>query len=146
MNAGDYDPANTRVLPISRLELFAKMREGPVMVVDAQAPGWYEREHLPGAVRSDVEDIDGLATRLGSDRSREIVVYCWSETCTASAYVSERLARRGYTNIRRYIEGKRDWLEAGLPIESGDEHATRKAEGSDDRATGLRNREDYDDS
>lgn len=129
MNAGDYDPANKGVLPISRHELFDKMRKGVVMVVDAQGPGWYEREHLPGSVRSDVEDIDDLVARLGSDRSREIAVYCWSETCTASAYVSEALVRGGYTNVRRYAEGKRDWLEAGLATESGDERATRDAVG-----------------
>jgi hypothetical protein len=24
----------------------------------------------------------------------------------------------GYTNIREYKEGKQDWLDAGLPVES----------------------------
>jgi hypothetical protein len=28
----------------------------------------------------------------------------------------------GYTNIRDYAEGKQDWLEAKLPIESFHEH------------------------
>lgn len=35
-----------------------------------------------------------------------------------SGQVSEALAQRGFSNVRRYAEGKRDWLEAGLPIES----------------------------
>jgi hypothetical protein len=25
----------------------------------------------------------------------------------------------GYRNVRRYVEGKQDWREAGLPLESG---------------------------
>jgi hypothetical protein len=27
------------------------------------------------------------------------------------------LAAQGYTNVREYAEGKKDWREAGLPIE-----------------------------
>ena len=26
----------------------------------------------------------------------------------------------GYTNVRDYAEGKQDWIEAGLEMESGD--------------------------
>jgi rhodanese-related sulfurtransferase len=27
------------------------------------------------------------------------------------------LAAQGYTNVREYVEGKKDWREAGLPLE-----------------------------
>ncbi len=118
MSAADHDPAD-RVRPITRRELHAKIREGTVIVVDAQAPGWYEREHLPGALRADADNIDDLVAELGDDPAAEIVVYCWSTTCSASAHVSTDLVHRGYTNVRRYVEGKRDWLETGLPVESG---------------------------
>ena len=110
------DPA-PEVTPITRGELMAKLREDAVILVDAQAPGWYEREHLPGALRTDAKDIDDLIDRLRAAQTAEIVVYCWSQTCDASARVSAELAARGYSNVRRYVEGKRDWLEAGLPIE-----------------------------
>jgi len=29
----------------------------------------------------------------------------------------------GYANVRDYAEGKQDWIEAGLPIESEHEHS-----------------------
>jgi hypothetical protein len=32
------------------------------------------------------------------------------------------LAAMGYTNIRDYSEGKEDWLDAKLPIESFHKH------------------------
>ena len=36
--------------------------------------------------------------------------------------MDERRVRRaeamGYTNVRKYAEGKQDWVEAGLPLES----------------------------
>jgi hypothetical protein len=28
----------------------------------------------------------------------------------------------GYTNVRDYAEGKQDWIEAGLPVESLHHH------------------------
>jgi hypothetical protein len=28
----------------------------------------------------------------------------------------------GYSNVRDYAEGKQDWIEAGLPIESHHHH------------------------
>jgi len=28
----------------------------------------------------------------------------------------------GYTNVRDYAEGKQDWIDAGLPIESEHNH------------------------
>jgi hypothetical protein len=32
--------------------------------------------------------------------------------------VAEKLAKLGYTNVRRYEAGKQDWIEAGLPVET----------------------------
>jgi len=31
----------------------------------------------------------------------------------------------GYTHVRDYAEGKSDWIEAGLPVESDHPHAFR---------------------
>lgn len=117
MNKEDLDREPRTVSPISREELNAKIRKDSVIVVDAQGPGWYEREHLPGAIKADLTNVDDLVERL-HDTAAEIAVYCWSESCTGSSQVSEALAQRGFSNVRRYAEGKRDWLEAGLPIES----------------------------
>ncbi|MEY2517597.1 MAG: hypothetical protein QOJ89_4955, partial [bacterium] len=32
---------------------------------------------------------------------------------------AEQLAALGYANVRRYEEGKQDWMEAGLPVQTG---------------------------
>jgi rhodanese-related sulfurtransferase len=32
------------------------------------------------------------------------------------------LAAIGYANVRDYAEGKQDWIDAGLPIESEHKH------------------------
>ena len=104
--------------PIDRDELRVKLEDGMIRLVDAQAPGWYEREHLPGALRAAADDVDGLLRALGAGHNAAIAVYCWNAACTGSAYVAEQLEARGYRNVRRSVGGKQDWTDSGLPIES----------------------------
>lgn len=106
------------VREIGRDELVAKLADQNVRLLDAQAPGWYEQEHLPGAVRGRLDDPDATIAELGDDLDGEIIVYCWNTTCTASELAAKLLEGRGYRNVRRYTAGKQDWLEAGLPVAS----------------------------
>ena len=106
--------------PIERDELAAKLAAGTIRLVDAQGPGWFEREHLPGALPASVEDVEELLATLGPDLDIEIAVYCYNSACTGSAYAAEQLEVHGYRDVRRYIGGKQDWIDAGLPLESTD--------------------------
>jgi rhodanese-related sulfurtransferase len=90
-----------------------------ITLLDAQAPGWFERERLPGALRALPEDLDSLADALPNGSETKIAVYCWDTSCSASEEVAQRLIERGYTRVRRYRGGKRDWIAAGLPVERG---------------------------
>jgi len=101
---------------ISREELLQKLAAGGVVLLDAQAPGWYEREHLPGALKIPGIDLARRMQAIAPERDSEIVVYCWSDVCLSSAINAQTLRGLGYRNVRRYVGGKKDWLEAGLPI------------------------------
>ena len=102
---------------IGRAELHDAIRAGSIVALDAQGDGWYEREHLPTAVRARPHDLAGLARRLPDGKDTAVAAYCWSETCTGSQRTAEHLIGLGYTNVRRYAAGKRDWIQAGLPLE-----------------------------
>lgn len=102
--------------PIDHDELAAKLVEGEIVLLDAQAPGWYEREHLPGAHRLDWDDLIGSAQAAASDQDAEIAVYCWNTTCTGSEIAAAELEAHGYRNVRRYIGGKQDWTDRGGAI------------------------------
>lgn len=104
---------------IDRHELVAKLEHGVVRLLDAQGPGWFEREHLPGAIKGRIDD-PGTVSRLGDDLDAEVVVYCSSATCTGSALATKLLEGRGYRNVLRYTAGKQDWIDAGLPIEANE--------------------------
>ena len=109
--------AETEDATISRDELREKLERGGVVLLDAQASGWYEREHLPGAQKMPEADVGRRMQEIVPDWGAEIVVYCWSETCGASGIAAHTLRSLGYRNVRRYAGGKKDWLESGLPIE-----------------------------
>jgi rhodanese-related sulfurtransferase len=105
---------------ISRDELRRKIEEGKEFVlVDALAPMSYAHSHLPGAINLPPEWVDDRSPRRIPDPAMEVVVYCADVTCDSSIIVAGRLVELGYRNVLHYAGGKREWIEAGLPLEGG---------------------------
>lgn len=105
---------------ITRDELKAKLDRGDEFtLVEALPARYYEDTHLPGAINIPHDAIDALAPTLLPDKAAEIVVYCASAPCRNSGIAAQRLTELGYANVRDYHEGKADWTEAGLPVETG---------------------------
>lgn len=88
-------------------------------LVDTLPPGPYERHHLPGAIHIASDDIETQAPRRLPDRGRTVVVYCASAACKRSEKAARRLDRLGYRDVREYVEGRRDWQDAGYPLAHG---------------------------
>lgn len=110
------------VQSISRDELAAKIADGAVTVVEALPASYYIEAHLPGAINLPHDEVDALASRLLTAKDAEIVVYCANEPCPNSGIAAARLSELGYSNVFEYGPGKQDWIDAGLPVESG-QHA-----------------------
>jgi rhodanese-related sulfurtransferase len=79
----------------------------------------YAMSHLPGAINITPDWIDDRARRRIPNLDTDVVVYCADVTCDSSVDVANRLIELGYRNVRHYAEGKRDWVNAGLPLEGG---------------------------
>jgi len=111
----------TSTLPqIGRDELWEKVRSGAAFVlVDAMGPVSFAKSHLPGAVNITPEWIDERARHRIPSAETEVVVYCAGADCDSSIAVARRLLELGYRNVRHYSGGKREWEEAGLPLEAG---------------------------
>ena len=103
---------------ITREELQHRIDEGDITVLEALPVSYWEAEHLPGAIAFPLDDIDGQAASLLPDRAAAIAVYCSNAVCNNSHVVAQRLTALGYTAVFRYVDGKQDWIEAGLPVES----------------------------
>jgi len=105
---------------VSRETLWQMIERGDELVlVDALSAISYAASHLPGAINIPPEAVDERAPRRVPDHGIEVVVYCESPTCDASLEVGRRLIELGYQNVRHYAGGKREWRQAGLPLEGG---------------------------
>jgi rhodanese-related sulfurtransferase len=106
--------------PITRDELKEKLDRGDdLVIVEALPPMYYQDAHLPGALNLPHDHVDELAPALLPDKDREIVVYCSNAACPNSSIAAARLTALGYRHVRKYAEGKQDWVEAGFPTERG---------------------------
>lgn len=103
---------------IERLALQQRLASGDITLVEALPHRYYAAEHLPGALHLPHDEVEALAPQLLQDKQASIVVYCASATCQNSHIAAERLARMGYADVAVYVAGKKDWIEAGLPVES----------------------------
>ena len=105
--------------PIDYDELAARLAARTIVLLDAQAPGWFEREHLPFAHRLDWDDLPGSTRAAVPDPTTPIAVYCWNTTCTGSEIAATELERLGYQAVHRYHGGKQDWTDHGGAIVAG---------------------------
>jgi rhodanese-related sulfurtransferase len=104
---------------ISRDELRDAIEAGSVTVVEALGPRYYEDAHLPGAINIPHTEVAELAPALLPEKDAAIVTYCSNTACRNSDVAALQLIKLGYTNVRKYAEGKEDWRAAGLPLEQG---------------------------
>jgi len=103
---------------ISRSDLHERIAAGdPLTVVEALGPMYYDDAHLPGALNLPHDEVDALAATVLPDKDATVVVYCSNTACQNSVVASRRLEQLGYTHVLEYVEGKQDWIEAGLPVE-----------------------------
>ena len=109
---------------ISRDELKAKLdQKDPIKLVMVLDEFAFKAGHIPESLN--IANIEQVPSFISVND--EIVVYCHDENCPASKIATEQLMSQGYTRVRRYPGGIRDWQEAGYPIEmepeAEDEHA-----------------------
>jgi rhodanese-related sulfurtransferase len=89
-----------------------------VTLIEALPERHYAQGHLPGAINLPHDQVRERAHALLPDKTAFIVVYCANTPCQNSAIAARTLEALGYTNVAEYVEGKQDWVEAGLPLET----------------------------
>jgi rhodanese-related sulfurtransferase len=100
---------------ITRDELRNRLDAGtPTLLFEALPEKYYRDGHLPGAVQIDHENVRNAAATLAPDKNATVVVYCASSTCRNSDIAANQFEALGYADVRVYVEGKQDWIDAGL--------------------------------
>jgi rhodanese-related sulfurtransferase len=104
---------------IERDELKRAIDADDVTVVETLRDEHFEQGHLPGAIHIHFEAVAEQAPGLLPDKAAAIVTYCSNTACRNSELAAAKLEAMGYTNVRKYAEGKEDWEAAGLLLETG---------------------------
>jgi rhodanese-related sulfurtransferase len=107
------------IAKITRPHLAEKVLAGRAVLVEALPEKYFADWHLPGARHMPHDQVDALAPRVLPEKDAEIVVYCANAQCQNSHIAAHTLMKLGYRNVSVYAEGKKDWIEAELPVERG---------------------------
>lgn len=111
------------IAKITRPQLAEEVLAGRAVLVEALPEKYYADWHLPGARHLPHDQVDALAPRMLPEKDTEIVVYCANAQCRNSHIAAHALTKLGYRNVSVYAEGKKDWIEAGLPVVRGAQRA-----------------------
>lgn len=104
---------------IDRDELLERLEQpAGTVLLEALGERHYASGHLPGARLFPHERARELAAEVVPDKGATVVVYCASETCRNSHVAAGVLTSLGYADVRVYAGGKKDWTDAGLPLET----------------------------
>jgi len=99
--------------PISKDELWQRIQDDDVVVIDVRPEVEYQKGHIAGAISVPLSQLKDKIAEIPQDR--EIVAYCRGPYCVLSAEATSMLRGAGY-KAKRLKEGLPEWREAGLPI------------------------------
>lgn len=86
--------------------------------IDSRSREKYREGHIPDAINIPYEEAD--PSSLGSlslPKGEVWVVYCDGEECRSSVHLARKLRERGYTRVKVFFGGWKEWRKAGLPVE-----------------------------
>jgi phage shock protein E len=73
------------------------MIQSGVLVIDVRSKEEFAEGHLDGAINIEWDQTDALLAAIGSDRQREVVLYCRSGNRSGKSITE--LKSRGYTHL-----------------------------------------------
>ena len=99
---------------ISAAELWQRIQNNDVVVLDVRPTYEYEQSHIPKSISMPIAQLKDKISELSSDT--EVVAYCRGPYCVLSPEAIAILKKAGIKAIR-LEEGLPEWRRAGLPVE-----------------------------
>ncbi|MCI0531387.1 MAG: rhodanese-like domain-containing protein [candidate division Zixibacteria bacterium] len=107
---------------ISLAQAYAEFNTGQAIFLDSRKTEEYQAGHIPGALQLYLEEFDTqyelVKDRLPKDS--QIIAYCGGDECELSLFVARNLKAEGYTNLKVFFGGWKEWQEAKLPVTKGE--------------------------
>lgn len=113
---GANSHALEQLLPsVTTAQLTAAIDDAATVIIDAQGDGKFEQAHVPGAIDFGFDDVLDQAAAAIPDQSTPVVVYCTDHDCQGAEFVGTQLVQAGYTNVKRFPGGIRQWADEQQP-------------------------------
>lgn len=90
-----------------------------IKFVDVRDKKYYDKQHIAGAVSLPLLELREKAPSVLPQKDEFIVVYCVDVNCPMSEKAAKILTSLGYGNVFVYRGGILEYMDAGLPLESG---------------------------
>ena len=103
-------------------EAMAAFNSGQAIFLDARKKADYEAGHIQGALRCFLEeyDVDFPLVRDQLPKEALIVTYCDGDECELSLFLARNMLQEGYTSVKIFFGGWKEWTKAGLPVTTGE--------------------------
>ncbi len=87
------------------------------LFVDARHEYDFSLGHIKGAINLPLADFDPASPLLRLiPRDTLLITYCDGEECNSSVALAAKLADAGYTNVRVFFGGWKEWLAHRQPV------------------------------
>ncbi len=101
--------------PVPAKELWQRVKQGLVTVLDVRPPEEYAQGHIRGAINVPVAELKKRLHQIPA--GQEVVAYCRGPYCLL-AYDAVQVLRKKGIKARRLEDGYPEWKSAGLPVET----------------------------
>jgi rhodanese-related sulfurtransferase len=103
---------------ISRDQAQAYFEAGKAVFIDARHEFDYNLGHIRGAINIPLRMFEKKKSVLDSiPKTRILVAYCDGAECNSSIELSVNLAKAGYSDVKIFFGGWREWTASNLPID-----------------------------
>ena len=100
--------------PVPAKELWQRVKQGLVTVLDVRPPEEYAQGHIRGAINVPVTELKKRLNQYSA--GQEVVAYCRGPYCLL-AYEAVQVLRKKGIKARRLEDGYPEWKSAGLPVD-----------------------------
>ena len=111
--SGDYAPEMIQLAEATNL-----YKAGETLFIDARHEFDYKLGHIKGAMNIPLKEFDARLDTLNIlPKNKSIVVYCDGAECNSSIEFSVKLFAAGFTDVKIFFGGWREWTDNQLPTE-----------------------------
>jgi len=116
-------PDRKSIPVISAAQAMEEMKDGDTFIVDARPEGFYQKNHIQGAISVPLalSDILYEVTFGGEEKAKKVIVYGETFSKLYDWELAHKLLLKGRKDVKVLEGGTTAWEEAGYPVERWEE-------------------------